>query len=307
MLSMSSCDKQFWSLFVPQAAWKFPAVRHMLTAISLLDQYLSSPMYTLIPDAEYRQALGAYNRAIACLTSPRSCDDPGHCMDEAIPLTCILLTSVLAWMFEGISNRPEIANLHITAAINIADELHQPDRYSKLSVEEAAIIDVIEHSSLGDSYTFLDLWAPKDLPPPPPFDTLAESRIALNDIIEDMKSTFPVMNTDMLLGRLRTWRIAFEAYRYKGIEPLASKRQMYLHHNIIVSIVAMTHFNTFNGENKRTRILDDMEILIESEDLAEIGEGLRLLARFLLAEDCLEEDLRMRSHGVLRKLDTHHA
>ena len=263
-------------------------------------------MWTLVPDAEYLLALKSYNKAIAELTSKTN---------QPPSSSCILLTSVLAWMFEGISNRPVVANIHIGAALKIAAELRLADNQRSLSVEESAIVNTIEDASLGDSYTFLELWAPPDdssdhsIPPIPAFQTLTQARTSLATIISTVKShsQHPVplpVPTDQALRGLRRWRLSFEAYRYKGIEPLAQKRQVFLHHNIVISCVALRHFSSLTGLKYRL-ILADTEALVASEDVYEIRDGLLLLLGFLLEDGCLEgeEELRPRAEKLQRKLE----
>ena len=188
-------------------------------------------------------------------------------------------------MFEGICSRQKEAGVHIKAAMGIAKEMKGKagEGLMWLGEEEREIIETIEETTLGDSYSFLEMWAPKEgeaVGVLREFVDLEDARRELREVIRRVKAR-GTERTEPALMDLRKWRVRFERFRYRSREPLAKKRQVFLHHNIVVSCVALKHFMSME-KPKRTGILADAEMLLMSEDAVEIGEGLDLLLGMII-------------------------
>ena len=112
MLSVACGASDFWTIIIPQASWKHAEIKELLLAIASLDRHMLSPASSLAVTGYYQKALQHYTKGLKGLSrgSPA--------------LDNILVSSILAWMFELIIAKIENANIHFTSAQRIIDELH---------------------------------------------------------------------------------------------------------------------------------------------------------------------------------------
>lgn len=297
MISMAFACKDFWTVLVPQASWKFPSIRYMLVALCQLDKHLTSPTATTL-DARnsHLTALVFYQKALACLTS---CKLP--------PLTQVLVTSILAEMFEGISNQPALSAFHASAARRMTLEIGA-ENPNRLSIDHDMIMNVVQNELGHDQCRarFSQLANVQD-DPPMPFGTLQEARIQLRLIAEALRTTSIVKDPHLHLARVEKhilrWQASFQAYRYDGAEPLSTKRQVFLLHNICSNVLRLQQLGESLTSQIRLihRTLADTELIMEFEDVQELKPGLEILLDCIIrqastssAEFSLARKLRAR-------------
>lgn len=92
-----------WQRIFPRTAQHLPATKHLLVAVAMLDERLSNPSG---PALEYRsrRIINHYNTAIQRLVSGKTTE-----LD-------ILLSSMMAWILEIMSDNPATAKMHLDAA-----------------------------------------------------------------------------------------------------------------------------------------------------------------------------------------------
>lgn len=278
MLSMAedNTGKELWTIIVPQASHNHPPVKHMLVALSMLDQYLAGSLPSLFVQGHFRLALQHYNNAIRALDFTSS----------GSSLACTVLVCMLAWMFELITNRPSAGAIHLTAAKNM---VCQPQSFPKT-------LDVEDHFMIGYAKTIVQdekLIYTRGFRRPEghivQMRDLNEARSRLADIVQVLLRSPDATGQSILSAQLELneWRAAFEAYRYTGPEPLREKRSVFLAHNMVgtyfsllLTSIADCKVEVQTGELVH-RILDDVEHILEHEELGDVGWTLSLILRYI--------------------------
>lgn len=107
--------RKLWESTLPRCAHALPATRHVLIAVALIDEPVSSAD-TLKLLRRSRRVLHHYNIAINQLTRPGAAPTPFD----------LTLTSVLSWLLEVLGFNSAMAAMHIAAASKLAKQYLDP-------------------------------------------------------------------------------------------------------------------------------------------------------------------------------------
>ncbi|KIW14821.1 hypothetical protein PV08_07606 [Exophiala spinifera] len=100
----------FWTRLVPQLAFEFPVIRHLLVAMALLDEQLGVSETTKIKPASL--ALWHYQMALRGMAMVERADEP-----------FLVLASSMGWVFESLQGNFSASAIHLRASARLLKEL----------------------------------------------------------------------------------------------------------------------------------------------------------------------------------------
>lgn len=287
--------KELWTIVIPQASWHYPEVKDMLVSLSLLDQYLASCLPALTLEAELRPALEHYNKAISGLLRRQK------------PLSCVLLVSVLAYLFDSMGDHRESAMVHLRATRDLVSG-DLADSQTRIA-EDAFTVDIVREALKTAGYLYTD---PSRVEEKfvPRFSSLEMAQLRLWEIVQSVREPHtPTANSvQCAFDALSGWRKAMVRYRNVGTEPLRDKRA-----TVVASGVVGTYLHILDPEQSPparlangyfARVLDDVEHVMEHEDPRTSGWVVRLVLEEIELISLDVQDLRERARGLLRTHDT---
>lgn len=110
MLSLYGAAPEVHNKIIPQLAWQFPAIKHLLVAFAVMHEKFSLPI-TAESTTMTKRAITHYSKAITELTTKRP------------PPLVVLLASMLAWELEMTQNNFGAATMHVQAMTNLLPSL----------------------------------------------------------------------------------------------------------------------------------------------------------------------------------------
>lgn len=136
--------QDLWTYVLPQASWSDPAIKHAMVAVATAEKLMNS---ALVPQETRTSAVRHYDKAIRSLTTG----------SPSIP--SLLMVSILAWLYEMVSENPEIALMHARAAQKIVQQTQQSrslSLYDSETADLAKLMDSINISAQeGEAQTLL--------------------------------------------------------------------------------------------------------------------------------------------------------
>lgn len=296
MLSMGSPAKELWTVIIPQASWRYPAIKDMLVAVSMLDQYLAGSLPVLKVEAEYRSALQCYNKSIKSISSV-----------EKPTRTCIVLVAMLAWMFEGIVNQPENAAIHAKAMEGMILETNTTQ--ASLTVEDRYLMTYVK--DMVSSGHYIHGQGERRLGRPTNFmKDLNDARHRLYQLSDGLTAISPASETSLASAwqDLDDWRSDFEFYRYSGSESLKEKRSVFMAHNTMATYTSLLNFEVYKKDRAEEQytinyILRDIEYVMEHEDLADLAWILKVILQRIANRVQADEYLNDRAQRLLSRLN----
>ncbi|RMZ87686.1 hypothetical protein DV736_g5086, partial [Chaetothyriales sp. CBS 134916] len=119
----------FWRIVLPQATQQHAAVKHSVLALAVLHRSLADDGF--LSDENHERMLDHYSTAIRAITKGQPSID------------VVLMTCVLFWAVESVSERAQNPNGHVEAAIKILDEFKSKEE-NRSSPHWALITEDIE-------------------------------------------------------------------------------------------------------------------------------------------------------------------
>lgn len=296
MISMSGPMKELWTIVIPQASWRYSEVKNMLISLSLLDQYLASCLPALKLEAELRPALEHYNKAIHSLLRKQK------------SLSCILLVSVLAYLFDSMGDHRESAMVHLKATKDLVSGSPITDLQAR-TTEDCFTTDIVREALKTAGYMYTDPSKVEERLVPR-FSSLQMAQLRLWEIVQGVRSPLAPTagSVQCAFDTLSGWRKAMVQYRNIGSEPLKDKRA-----TVVASGLVGTYLHVIDPEQSLsarfangyfTRVLADIEHVIEHEDLRTSGWVVRLVLKEIELVSSDAQDLRERARRLLRTNET---
>lgn len=295
-LSFFSGGNDLWTVLVPQASWKYPEVRTMLHAMSLIDRYMaSSQTSSLMLEGDYAKSITYYNKALQNLSSTTP------------DLENILLSALLAWLFETIRCNTDAANMHFSSAQCILQDYKRKNKML-ITPEMEVVFNAVEGSEWDLHYQEILSWQQTwpDLNHCSEIGSVTDAYRALDPIM-DLLSRRPLNNTiiDMAQRRIEAWRASFDAYKYKpDTEALTEKRPVFLLHNILLVLIDIER-RTLTGltsTKQSSCVIKDAEKLIDFPDLDGFRTGLDMLLSSIIEQSANNAEQLTRSKRLLARL-----
>ncbi|KAK5946376.1 hypothetical protein PMZ80_000519 [Knufia obscura] len=221
-------------------------------------------------------------------------------------LACTILVSMLAWMFETITNRPLASAMHLQAARLMSSRSfsHTPNS------EDLFVIGCVERlvQDNGLSYAHGLRRPERQLVQ---IKSLDEARIRLIDLAQPLLRN-PTVDDCLITATRRgldEWRADFEIYRYTGAETLRAKRSVFLAHNMVGTYLDMlspvvpeeTPISPIGQ-----RILDDIEHILDHEELDDIEWILSLIVGHMIDHTEAESEIHCRAQRLKTSSDDLH-
>lgn len=292
MVSFAGPAKDYWTILVPQASWKYAEIKYMLVALSLLDQYLAGDTTTLQVENQYRRAIEHYNMAVSSLSL------------KLPALPCIIVFSIMAHSFENITKGSTPTSIHTEAADKIISEYIKMQ--SCTSGMEAILINQV-NESVGREPLLYGLEINPIRESSFSFQSLQQAREQLRNIVASVSHNAMISATELRIakGSLNGWRSDYEQYRYSGLEPLSEKRILYLASNIVGSYLQLCDTQNSDPASQRLQhhLLKDAEYLAEYENTTELKWILEYLLNEIIRKNSHNVDLKGRTLKLMVKLD----
>ncbi|KAJ9633465.1 hypothetical protein H2204_007015 [Knufia peltigerae] len=182
-------DYMFWSRLVPQLAFEFPVIRHLLVATALLDEqlgvYRSATKIKLTP-----LALWHYQTALRGMTVVERADEP-----------FLVLASSMGWVFESLQGNFAASAIHLRASSRLLKELESgPSSSDPLALDMLAAVKPMVYLSLSFSNIVHGASTPIEIPPDDPDDDDQTTEP------EDVPIDSLAQARDMLIERVRRFK-----------------------------------------------------------------------------------------------------
>lgn len=295
-LSFFSGCNDLWTVLIPQASWKYPEVRDMLHSMSLFDRYMfSSQTSSLVLEGDYAKSINLYNRAMQSLSSSRP------------DIENILLSALLAWLFETIRCNMDTANMHFTSAQRILKD-YKRKNMMLITPEMEVVLNAVEGVEWDLHYQEILSWqqTEPDLEYYPKIDNVSDAYRGLEPVMEMLtRKPSNEITVNSAQRQLEAWRASFDAYKWKpNREALTKKRPVFLLHNMLLVLVDLKKRRLAGetSEKQLSCVLADAEKALEFPDLHGFSRGLDMVLTCIVEQSAELSDHHVKAERLLECL-----
>lgn len=301
----------FWSRLVPQLAFEFPVIRHLLVAVALLDEqlgvYRSATKIKLTP-----LALWHYQTALRGMTMVERADEP-----------FLVLASSMGWVFESLQGNFAASAIHLRASSRLLKELELSGPSDPLALDMLAAVKPMVHLSTSFSNIVHGASTPIDVPLAPDddeedhptepehvsIDSLAQARDMLIERVRRFKEHTDTPSRYSILALRRyigTWQKRARIYCLHGRESNLHKQTVQILFIMALSFLPEDIAGAFSTSNEAAprHLLDTIERVAVAKresapwDEADIDTSLSVTLT-LLAEHLPDWYFRKRAGHLL--------